>query len=50
MFKSFSSTIKLLQIIAKEQNISEEENKKITEIQDWDEVKIMKSNKIKKKQ
>ena len=24
--------------------------KKITEIQDWDEVKIMKSNKIKKKQ
>ena len=44
--KSLSSTVKLLQHIAKEHNISEEENGKITEMQDSDEVvKITEGNK-----
>ena len=33
-----------MQHIAKEHNISEEENEKITEMQDLDEVKITKGN------
>ena len=44
--KSFSSTVELLQHIAKEHNISEEYVEKVTEIQDLDEVKIMEIDKI----
>ena len=37
----------MLQHIAKEHNISEEENEKITEMQDLKEVKITKGNEMK---